>query len=54
VKSLSSFAEIRSWVHKTANVTGAMPKALHEKAKSDLQDICPLMHVSMHCRVIDG
>jgi len=31
--------EQRCWVHKTANVTGAMPKALHEKAKSDLQDI---------------
>jgi putative transposase len=46
--------EQRCWVHKTANVTGAMPKALHEKAKSDLQDICPLGHASMPCRVIDG
>jgi transposase-like protein len=26
-------------VHKTANVTGAMPKSLREKAKADLQDI---------------
>ena len=31
--------EQRCWVHKTANVTGAMPKSLREKAKSDLQDI---------------
>jgi transposase-like protein len=31
--------EQRCWVHKTANVLGAMPKSLHEKAKSDLQDI---------------
>ena len=31
--------EQRCWVHKTANVTGAMPKSLHEKAKADLQDI---------------
>ena len=31
--------EQRCWVHKMANVTGAMPKSLHEKAKSDLQDI---------------
>jgi len=46
--------EQRCWVHKTANVLGAMPKSLHEKAKSDLQDICPLRHASMPCRVIDG
>ena len=31
--------EQRCWVHKTANVLGAMPKSLHERAKSDLQDI---------------
>jgi len=31
--------EQRCWVHKMANVTGAMPKSLHEKAKGDLQDI---------------
>lgn len=31
--------EQRCWVHKAANVLGAMPKSLHEKAKSDLQDI---------------
>ena len=31
--------EQRCWVHKMVNVTGAMPKSLHEKAKSDLQDI---------------
>jgi len=31
--------EQRCWVHKTANVLGALPKALHEKAKADLQDI---------------
>ena len=31
--------EQRCWVHKTANVLGALPKSLHEKAKSDLQDI---------------
>ncbi len=31
--------EQRCWVHKAANVTGAMPKSLREKAKSDLQDI---------------
>ncbi len=31
--------EQRCWVHKTANVLGAMPKSLHEKAKADLQDI---------------
>jgi transposase-like protein len=31
--------EQRCWVHKTANVTGAMPKSLREKAKCDLQDI---------------
>jgi putative transposase len=31
--------EQRCWVHKTANVTGVMPKSLREKAKADLQDI---------------
>jgi transposase-like protein len=31
--------EQRCWVHKTANVLGALPKSLHEKAKADLQDI---------------
>jgi len=31
--------EQRCWVHKTANITGAMPKSLREKAKADLQDI---------------
>lgn len=31
--------EQRCWVHKSANVTGAMPKSLREKAKADLQDI---------------
>jgi putative transposase len=31
--------EQRCWVHKTANVLGALPKSLHDKAKSDLQDI---------------
>lgn len=31
--------EQRCWVHKTANVTGAMPKPLRDRAKSDLQDI---------------
>ena len=31
--------EQRCWVHKMVNVTGAMPKSLHEKAKSDPQDI---------------
>jgi transposase-like protein len=31
--------EQRCWVHKTANVLGALPKSLHEKAKSDIQDI---------------
>jgi transposase-like protein len=31
--------EQRCWVHKTANILGAMPKSLHEKAKADLQDI---------------
>ncbi|MCY4195620.1 MAG: transposase, partial [Rhodobacteraceae bacterium] len=29
----------RCWVHKTANVTHALPKSRHDKAKSDLQDI---------------
>jgi transposase-like protein len=49
-----STREPRCWVHKAANVLGAMPKSLREKAKSDLQDICPLGHASMPCRVIDG
>ncbi len=31
--------EQRCWVHKTANVTGALPLSLREKAKADLQDI---------------
>ena len=31
--------EQRCWVHKTANVTGALPKSLHDRAKSDLHDI---------------
>ena len=31
--------EQRCWVHKMANITGAMPKSLREKAKPDLQDI---------------
>ena len=31
--------EQRCWVHKMANITGAMPKSLHEKAKAGLQDI---------------
>ena len=31
--------EQRCWVHKMANITGAMPKPLHEKAKAGLQDI---------------
>ncbi|MDY6816973.1 MAG: IS256 family transposase [Pseudomonadota bacterium] len=31
--------EQRCWVHKTSNVLGAMPKSLHDKAKTDLQDI---------------
>lgn len=31
--------EQRCWVHKMANVLGAMPKPLHEKAKAGLQDI---------------
>ena len=35
--------EQRCWVHKTANVTanvtGALPKSLREKAKAELQDI---------------
>jgi transposase-like protein len=34
-----STREQRCWVHKTANVLGAMPKSIHEKAKADLQDI---------------
>lgn len=46
--------EQRCWVHKTANVTGAMPKPLRDRAKSDLQDICLLGHVNMPCQVIDG
>ena len=31
--------EQRCWVHKMANITGAMPKPMHEKAKAGLQDI---------------
>ena len=31
--------EQRCWVHKAANVTGAMPKSLQDRARSDLQDI---------------
>ena len=31
--------EQRCWMHKMQNVTGAMPKSLREKAKSDMQDI---------------
>jgi putative transposase len=31
--------EQRCWVHKTANVVNKMPKSLHEKARSMLQDI---------------
>ena len=31
--------EQRCWVHKAANVTGAMPKSLNDRARSDLQDI---------------
>ncbi len=31
--------EQRCWVHKTANVTGALPKSLKERAKSDLHGI---------------
>ena len=31
--------EQRCWVHKSANVTGAMPKSLRERAHSDLKDI---------------
>ena len=31
--------EQRCWVHKMANITGAMPKPLHEKAKAGLQDV---------------
>jgi RNA polymerase sigma-70 factor (ECF subfamily) len=46
--------EQRCWVHKMANITGAMPKPMHEKAKAGLQDICPLRHASMSCWVIDG
>ena len=46
--------EQRCRVHKTANVPGAMPTSLHEKARADIQDICPLGHASMPCRVIDG
>jgi hypothetical protein len=37
-----------------ANITGGMPKPIHEKAKARLQDICPFRHASMPCRVIDG
>ena len=31
--------EQRCWVHKTQNITGALPRSMREKAKSDLQDI---------------
>ena len=31
--------EQRCWVHKMQNVTAALPRSLHDKAKSDLQDI---------------
>ena len=31
--------EQRCRVHKAANVTGAMPKSLHDSARSDLHDI---------------
>jgi len=31
--------EQRCWMHKMQNVTGAMPKSMREKAKSDMQDI---------------
>lgn len=31
--------EQRCWVHKTANVIGAMPKVPREKAGAELQDI---------------
>ena len=31
--------EQRCWVHKTTDVLGSMPRSLHEKAKSNLQDI---------------
>ncbi len=31
--------EQRCWVHKTANILGALPKSRHEKARADLQDI---------------
>ena len=31
--------EQRCWMHKMQNVTGVLPKAMREKAKSDLQDI---------------
>jgi hypothetical protein len=46
--------EQRCWVHKMANITGAMPKPMHEKAKAGLQDICPLGYARMPCQVIDG
>ena len=31
--------EQRCWVHKMANITGAMPKPMHERAKAGLQVI---------------
>jgi putative transposase len=31
--------EQRCWVHKMANITRAVPKPMHEKAKAGLQDI---------------
>ena len=49
-----STKEQRCWVHKMANITGAMPRPLQEKAKAGSQDIGPLRHASMPCRVIDG
>ena len=35
----SETREQRCWMHKMQNVTGAMPKSMREKAKSDMQDI---------------
>ena len=34
----STTKEQRCWVHKMANITGAMPKPMHEKAKAVSQD----------------
>ena len=44
----------RCWVHKTANVLNALPKSVQPKAKAHLNDICPLGHARMPCRVTDG